>query len=61
MTDYSGYAMYQQAIRAYGDPEFATWLCELHPWGGVTSAGPDPSTWRHEAQGSRAMLETSTA
>jgi hypothetical protein len=33
--DYAAYAMYQQAMRAYGDEQFARWLCETHPWGGV--------------------------
>jgi hypothetical protein len=33
--DYTGYAMYQQAMRAHGQAEFAVWLCETYPWGGV--------------------------
>jgi hypothetical protein len=38
-TDYTGYAMYQEAVRAYpGQPAFAAWLCEQHPWGGVDMA-----------------------
>lgn len=34
-TDYTGYAIYQQAMHAYGQAEFAVWLCETYPWGGV--------------------------
>ena len=34
-TDYSGHAMYQEALRAYAEPAFAAWLCETYPWGAV--------------------------
>jgi hypothetical protein len=37
-TDYTGYAMYQQAVQAYGQEAFARWLCETCPWGGVDLA-----------------------
>lgn len=33
--DYSDHAMYGQAMDAYDDPDFAAWLCETYPWGGV--------------------------
>jgi hypothetical protein len=36
--DYTSYAMYQQAMRAYAEAEFARWLCETYPWGGVDMA-----------------------
>lgn len=37
-TDYRDHTMYQEAMRAYGQEAFATWLCERYPWGGVDLA-----------------------
>jgi hypothetical protein len=54
--DYTGYAMDQQAMRTYpGQADFASWLCEQHPWGGVDRVRPMPGgrTGEHHT-GSRA-------
>lgn len=32
-TDYTDFEIYKQAMRAYGDKDFAVWCCETFPWG----------------------------
>lgn len=34
-ADYTGYALYREAMDAFGDPVFARWICRGYPWGGV--------------------------
>ena len=34
-VDYTGYALYREAMDAFGDPVFARWICRGYPWGGV--------------------------
>ena len=34
-VDYTGYALYREAMDAFGDPVFARWTCRGYPWGGV--------------------------
>ena len=34
-ADYTGYALYREAMDAFGDPVFARWVCRGYPWGGV--------------------------
>ncbi len=34
-VDYTGYALYREAVDAFGDPVFARWICRGYPWGGV--------------------------
>ncbi len=34
-VDYTGYALYPEAMDAFGDPVFARWTCRGYPWGGV--------------------------
>jgi hypothetical protein len=34
-VDYTGYALYREAMAAFGDPVFAGWVCRGYPWGGV--------------------------
>jgi hypothetical protein len=34
-VDYTGYALYREAMGAFGDPVFARWICLGYPWGGV--------------------------
>ena len=34
-VDCTGYAMYREAMGAFGDPVFAAWICRGYPWGGV--------------------------
>jgi hypothetical protein len=33
-VDYTGYALYREAMDAFGDPVFARWICRGYPWGG---------------------------
>ena len=34
-VDYTGYALYREAVDAFGDPVFARWICRGYPWGAV--------------------------
>ena len=34
-ADCTGYALYREAMDAFGDPVFARWVCRGYPWGGV--------------------------
>jgi hypothetical protein len=34
-ADCTGYALYREAVDAFGDPVFARWICRGYPWGGV--------------------------
>ena len=34
-ADYTGYALYREAMDTFGDPVFARWICRGYPWGGV--------------------------
>jgi hypothetical protein len=34
-ADYTGHALYREAVDAFGDPVFARWICRGYPWGGV--------------------------
>ena len=39
-VDYTGYALYREAMDAFGDPVFARWVCRGYPWGGVDPTAP---------------------
>ena len=30
-ADYTGYALYREAMDAFGDPVFARWICRGYP------------------------------